>query len=94
MFDAINEHGVYLGGAISPGIGISTDALFDRASRLARIDLERPPSAIGTRTETALQSGILFGYVGLGGRHHRSLQGRTGARQSHCHGWLGEADRA
>ena len=65
VFDAINEHGVYIGGAISPGIGISTDALFDRASRLARIDLERPPAAIGTRTETALQSGILFGYVGL-----------------------------
>ena len=65
VFDAINEHGVYLGGAISPGIGISTDALFNQASRLARIDLDRPPSAIGTRTETALQSGILYGYVGL-----------------------------
>ncbi len=65
VFDAINEHGVYVGGAISPGIGISTDALFDRASRLARIDLDRPPAAIGTRTETALQSGILYGYVGL-----------------------------
>lgn len=65
VFDAINEHGIYVGGAISPGIGISTDALFDRASRLARIDLDRPPAAIGTRTETALQSGILFGYVGL-----------------------------
>ena len=65
VFDAINEHGVYIGGAISPGIGISTEALFDRASRLARIDLDRPPAAIGTRTETALQSGILFGYVGL-----------------------------
>lgn len=65
VFDAINEHGVYVGGAISPGIGISTDALFARAARLARIDLERPPHAIGTRTETALQSGILFGYAGL-----------------------------
>ena len=65
VFDAINEDGVYVGGAISPGIGISTDALFNRASRLGRIDLERPPTAIGTRTETALQSGILFGYVGL-----------------------------
>ena len=65
VFDAFNEDGVYVGGAISPGIGISTEALFDRASRLARIELERPASAIGRRTETALQSGILFGYVGL-----------------------------
>lgn len=65
VFDAINDRGTYVGGAISPGIGISTDALFNQASRLARIDLERPPSAIGTRTETAVQSGILFGYVGL-----------------------------
>ena len=48
VFDAINEHGVYIGGAISPGIGISIDALFDRASKLARIDLVAsagPPSA-------------------------------------------------
>ncbi len=65
VFDAINEDGVYVGGAIAPGIGISTEALFERASRLASIELVRPPSAIGRRTETALQSGILYGYVGL-----------------------------
>ena len=88
VFDAINERGVYVGGAIAPGIGISTDALFDRASRLARIDLERPPAAIGTRTETALQSGILFGYVGLvEGIIHRFRAELGQARSSPRGGW-------
>ena len=65
VFDAIDQHGNYLGGAISPGVGIAAEALFSRASRLANVELERPPRAIGTDTRTAVQSGILFGYVGL-----------------------------
>jgi type III pantothenate kinase len=64
-FDAISVDGDYLGGAIAPGIGIASEALFQRAAKLSRVDLNRPPAAIGTNTTYALQSGLLFGYVGL-----------------------------
>jgi type III pantothenate kinase len=64
-FDAISREGDYLGGAIAPGIGIAADALFQRAAKLPRVDLQRPPSAIGRNTVHALQSGLLFGYVSL-----------------------------
>ncbi|MBI3244350.1 MAG: type III pantothenate kinase [Chloroflexi bacterium] len=64
-FDAVSADGDYLGGAIAPGIGIAADALFHRASKLPRVDLVRPPSAIGKNTVHAMQSGLLFGYVGL-----------------------------
>jgi len=63
--DAISEEGDYLGGAIAPGIGIASEALFERASKLPRIELVAPPHAIGTDTVTAMQSGLIFGYVGL-----------------------------
>lgn len=65
VFDAINENGDYLGGAIAPGIGIASEALFSRGALLYRVSLERPPTAIGKNTINAMQSGILFGYVGL-----------------------------
>ncbi|HEX9922244.1 MAG TPA: type III pantothenate kinase, partial [Anaerolineae bacterium] len=65
VFDAISANGDYLGGAIAPGIGIAADALFSRASKLPRVDLVHPPSAIGTNTVHALQSGLLIGYVCL-----------------------------
>ncbi len=64
-FDAVSVDGDYLGGAIAPGIGIAADALFRRAAKLPRVDLVRPPSAIGKNTVHAIQSGLLFGYVGL-----------------------------
>ncbi|MBI4771426.1 MAG: type III pantothenate kinase [Chloroflexi bacterium] len=64
-FDAISKEGDYLGGAIAPGIGIAAEALFQRTARLTRVDLVRPPSAIGRNTVHSLQSGLLFGYVGL-----------------------------
>lgn len=63
-FDAISESGDYLGGAIAPGIGISVEALFRAAARLPRIDLVRPPSAIGSTTKTSMQAGIIFGFAG------------------------------
>jgi type III pantothenate kinase len=65
VFDAVNENGDYLGGAIAPGIGIASEALFSRAAMLYRVQLERPPQAIGRNTIHAMQAGILFGYVGL-----------------------------
>lgn len=64
-FDAISAEGDYLGGAIAPGIGIAAEALFIRAAKLPRVDLQRPPTAIGRNTTHAMQSGLLFGYVGL-----------------------------
>ena len=64
-FDAITAEGDYLGGAIAPGIGIAAEALFSRAAKLSRVDLARPPSVIGRNTPHAMQSGLLFGYVGL-----------------------------
>jgi len=64
-FDAISSKGEYLGGAIAPGIGIAAQALFQRTAKLPRVDLSRPPSAIGRNTVHAIQSGLLFGYVGL-----------------------------
>ncbi len=64
-FDAVSAKGEYLGGAIAPGIRIAADALFSRTSKLPRVDLVRPPKAIGTNTVHAMQSGLIFGYVGL-----------------------------
>lgn len=64
-FDAISTEGDYLGGAIAPGIGIAADALYQRTAKLTRVDLQAPPSAIGRNTVHAIQSGLLFGYVGL-----------------------------
>jgi type III pantothenate kinase len=64
-FDAISKEGDYLGGAIAPGIGIAAEALFLRAAKLPRVDLQRPPFAIGRNTVHAMQSGLLFGYVAL-----------------------------
>ena len=64
-FDAISPGGDYLGGAIAPGIGIAAQALFQRAAMLPRVELARPPSAIGRNTVHSMQSGLLFGYVSL-----------------------------
>jgi type III pantothenate kinase len=64
-FDAVSAEGDYLGGAIAPGIGIAAQALFERTAKLPRVELTRPPSAIGTNTVRSIQSGLLFGYVGL-----------------------------
>ena len=64
-FDAISKEGDYLGGAIAPGIGIAADALFQRAAKLPKVDLKTPPSVIGQNTPHAMQSGLIFGYVGL-----------------------------
>jgi len=64
-FDALSADGEYIGGAIAPGIGVAADALFRRTAKLPRVDLRRPPSVIGRNTVNSLQSGLLYGYVGL-----------------------------
>jgi type III pantothenate kinase len=64
-FDALSANGEYVGGAIAPGINIAAEALFQRTAKLPRIDLVRPPGVIGKNTVQSMQSGLLFGYVGL-----------------------------
>jgi type III pantothenate kinase len=64
-FDVVSAKGEYIGGAISPGIGVAHDALVSRAAKLHKVDLEPPPNAIGRNTIHAMQSGIFWGYVGL-----------------------------
>lgn len=65
-FDAISEQGEYLGGAISPGIGIAAEALFTHASKLPRVEIFNPPATVvGKDTISCIQSGIIFGYAGL-----------------------------
>ncbi|OIJ14446.1 pantothenate kinase [Anaerobacillus arseniciselenatis] len=60
----ISEEHQYMGGAIAPGIGISTEALYNRASKLPRIEIIKPKDIVGKNTVSAMQSGILYGYVG------------------------------
>lgn len=64
-FDVITACGEYLGGAICPGVQISADALFQRAARLPRVDVRRPPQVIGRTTVGSMQAGLFYGYVGL-----------------------------
>lgn len=64
-FCAVTKGGEYLGGAITPGIKISAEALYQRAAKLPRIELVRPRTVIGRDTVSAMQAGILFGYAGL-----------------------------
>lgn len=63
-FCVISKRGEYLGGAIAPGIGISTEALFQRASKLPRIEMVRPTSVIAKNTVAGMQSGIYYGFTG------------------------------
>ncbi|RYM04877.1 type III pantothenate kinase [Sporolactobacillus sp. THM7-7] len=62
-YSYIDEHENYIGGAISPGITISTEALYERASKLPRIEIVKPPHMVGRNTIHAMQSGVFFGYV-------------------------------
>jgi type III pantothenate kinase len=64
-FDAISREGDYLGGAIAPGMGIALEALSDRAAKLPKVEIVRPPQVIGRNTVQSMQSGFLFGMVGL-----------------------------
>src|SRR6201987_3761691 len=64
-FDCVSAKGEYLGGVISPGIGVSPDALFDRTARLPRVEIRKPARIIGSNTVGSLQSGLYYGYLGL-----------------------------
>jgi type III pantothenate kinase len=64
-FDYISARGEYVGGVIAPGLGIASDALFERAARLYRVELVKPKSVVGRNTVHAIQSGLVYGYVAL-----------------------------
>ncbi len=64
-FDYVSPRGEYIGGVIAPGIGISAEALFQRTSKLPRVEIVKPKRIIGKNTIHSMQSGIFFGYVGL-----------------------------
>ncbi|MCH9680384.1 MAG: type III pantothenate kinase [Deltaproteobacteria bacterium] len=64
-FDVVSPNPEYLGGVIAPGIGIAADALFARAAKLPRVDISRPERVVGRNTVGAIQSGLVYGYIGL-----------------------------
>ncbi len=78
-FDYISPRGEYMGGAIAPGLGISSEALFLRASKLPRVEFVRPKKAIGTNTVQSMQSGIIFGYAGLIDEIVRRMKSEAGS---------------
>ena len=80
-FDAISGKGEYLGGVIAPGIGISAEALFSRASKLPRIEIRKPSKVIGDSTVGSMQSGLYFGYVGLVEGILGNMKGELGEAQ-------------
>ena len=63
-FDAVDRDGAFVGGAIAPGVRVSTDALADHAARLPKVEIVRPADAVGRTTVSALQSGIVHGFAG------------------------------
>ncbi len=64
-FDVVSQNGEYMGGAICPGIAISMEALFRSASKLPRVEFARPPAVVGRNTVASMQSGLVYGYVGM-----------------------------
>jgi type III pantothenate kinase len=64
-FDYVSDKGEYVGGIIAPGLGIASDALFERAAKLYRVELAKPRNVVGRNTVHAIQSGLFYGYVSL-----------------------------
>lgn len=79
-FDVLSAEGAYVGGAIAPGLGLSLEALVGYASKLPRIELQRPPRAIGANTIHAMQSGTVLGYIGLVSGLLTALRGELAER--------------
>lgn len=64
-FDMISPRGEYLGGAIAPGVGVASEALFQRTAQLPKVEFAKPASVLGKNTVSSIQSGLFWGYVGL-----------------------------
>jgi type III pantothenate kinase len=80
VFDMVSHDGDYLGGAIAPGIGLSSQALSNAAAKLVQVEFVRPPNVIGKNTVQAMQSGIVIGYASLVEGMVRRLRSEMGAR--------------
>ena len=78
-FDAVTAAGEYLGGVICPGPQIAADALFQRAARLPRVDVRKPPRVIGRTTVGAIESGLFYGYLGMVEQLVARMTGELGA---------------
>jgi type III pantothenate kinase len=78
-FDCVSDRGEYLGGIIAPGLQISAEALFQSASKLPRVELERPKTVIGKNTIESMQSGIIFGYTEMVDGIVRRIKASLGA---------------
>src|ERR671923_1653245 len=78
--DFISKRGEYVGGAIAPGLAISVEALFQRASKLPRIEILKPKEVIGRNTVQSIQAGIFYGYVGLVDGIVQRIQRENGGR--------------
>lgn len=79
-FSAVSADGDFLGGAIAPGIGISVDALVEHTAQLPRVEFSKPKSVIGRSTVTAMQAGILYGFVGQVDEIVRRMRAELGGR--------------
>jgi len=64
-FDVVDAGGTYIGGVISPGLGVSLDALIARAAKLPKVEIKKPDAIMGTNTVAAIQAGTVYGYIGL-----------------------------
>ncbi len=78
-FDYISPKGEYMGGAIAPGLIISSEALFQKASKLPRVEFSKPKTIIGKDTVSSMQAGIVFGYVGLVDEIVTRMKGEVGS---------------
>ena len=78
-FDVVSPEGEYVGGVLAPGVEISMDALFARAARLFRVDFVAPATVIGKTTQTALQSGFVYGFAGQVDAIVERIRGELGA---------------
>ena len=80
IFDYISEKGEYVGGVIAPGLGIASEALFERAAKLYRVELAKPKQVVGRNTVNAIQSGLIYGYVAMVDGLVQRIQKENGVR--------------
>ena len=92
-FDVVSKKGEYLGGVITPGIGISADALFARTARLPRVDMRKPPRVLGDQHREQRAVGPVLRIPGIDRRHSRAADGGAGRRsQGGCDRRPGDPD--
>ena len=89
----IDEEGSYMGGAIAPGIMISTEALYNKAAKLPRIEIAFPNNIVGKSTVEAMQSGVMYGYVGQVEGIVKRMKAQAKKVQGYCHRRIGKKYR-